>query len=53
MGAEVLGVLIEAVSEDFEVPPAQMPEAAELLNLTEAGQKKIEAELAPRRFTGE
>jgi hypothetical protein len=36
-----LGFDVGAGSEDFEVPPAQMPESAELLILTKAGVQKL------------
>jgi len=36
-----LGFDVDAGSEDFEVPPAQMRESAELLLLTKAGAQKL------------
>ena len=41
-----LGFNVDAGSEDFEVPPAQMPEVAELLVLTKAGAAKVDVALA-------
>jgi len=38
---EVLGFDVTAGSEDSEVPPAQMPEVAELLVLTKTGLQKL------------
>jgi len=43
-----LGFDVDAGSKDFEVPPAEMPEVAELLVLTKAGQKTLEVALTPR-----
>jgi len=38
---EFLGFDVGSGSEDFEVPPAQMPDNAELLVLTKAGVQKV------------
>jgi len=45
---DALGFDLNAGSDDFEVPPAQMPEAAELIVLTKAGQLKLETTLPQR-----
>lgn len=38
----VLGLNVDVGSADFEVPPAQMPEVAELLVLTQSGVQKLD-----------
>jgi hypothetical protein len=44
---QVLGFDAKAGSNDFEVPPTEMPEQAELLVLTDDGIQKLNGVISP------